>query len=75
MIMSLDRVRCGQWGCVTYVDTQPQLRRRLRDFGLVPGTRVRKRYATPGGHVVAIELRGSVLALRRNDLHCIQVSI
>ena len=43
MIMPLDQVRCGQWACVMHVDTRPQLRQRLRDFGLVPGTRVRRR--------------------------------
>lgn len=75
MIMPLDQVRCGQWACVMHVDTRPQLRQRLRDFGLVPGTRVRRRYASPGGHVVAIELRGSVLALRKSDLHCIRVNL
>ena len=75
VIMPLDQVRCGQWVCVTRVDTRPQLRQRLRDFGLVPGTRIRRRYASPGGHVVAIELRGSVLALRKSDLHCIRVRL
>lgn len=75
MTTTLDQVCCGKWACVIQVDTKPQLRQRLRDFGLVPGTRVRRCYATPGGHVVAIELRGSVLALRKNDLHRIRVRI
>lgn len=75
MIMPLDQVCCDQWACVMHVDTRPQLRQRLRDFGLVPGTRVCRRYSSPGGHVVAIELRGSVLALRKNDLHCIWVCL
>ena len=75
VIMTLDQVRCGRWACVLQVDTQPQLRQRLRDFGLVPGTRVRRCYAGPGGHVAAIELRGSVLALRTRDLRCIRVRV
>ncbi len=75
MVMPLDQVCCGQWALVTEVCTKPQLRQRLREFGLVPGTRVRRRHVSLGGHVVAIELRGSVLALRRNDLHGIQVRI
>ena len=74
-MMSLDQVRCGHWVKVMRVDTKPQLRQRLRDFGLVPGTRVRYRCASPGGHVVAIELRGSVLALRKKDLQCIWVRL
>lgn len=75
MILPLDQVCTGVWTCVIGVDTDRQLRRRLRDFGLVPGTRVRRRYASPGGDVVAIELRGSVLALRRSDLHRIRVCL
>ena len=75
VVMPLDQVCCGQWALVTEVCTKPQLRQRLREFGLVSGTRVRIRYVSVGGHVAAIELRGSVLALRRNDLHGILVRI
>lgn len=75
MIMSLDQVCIDVWACVISVDTDLQLQLRLRDFGLVPGTRVRRRYASPGGDVVAIELRGSVLALRKSDLHGIRVCL
>lgn len=75
VIMSLDQVATGAWACVIGIDTGCDLRRRLRAFGLVPGTRVRRRYASPGGDVVAIELRGSVLALRKCDLRRIRVQL
>jgi len=75
MILHLDQVCTGVWTCVIEIDTTAQLRQRLRSFGLVPGTRVRRRYASPGGDVVAIELRGSVIALRKRDLHRIRVSV
>ena len=75
MILPLDQVCCSKWACVIDVDAQPQFRQRLRDFGLVPGTHVRRRYGSPGGHVIAIELRGSVLALRKSDLRRIQVRV
>ena len=75
MILPLDQVCTGMWACVTDIDTSPRLRQRLKDFGLVPGTRVRRRYASPGGDVVVIELRGSVLALRKRDLHRIRVCV
>ena len=73
MILHLDQVCLGAWGSVVSIDTSRDLRARLRDFGLVPGTKVRRRYCSPGGHVTAIELRGSVLALRSRDLHGIRV--
>lgn len=75
MVLPLDQVCTGTWACVTEIDTSARLRQRLRDFGLVPGTRVRRRYTSPGGDVVAIELRGSVLALRKKDLHRIRVCL
>lgn len=72
-MMHLDQVCFGAWGSVVSIDTSCDLRARLRDFGLVPGTKVRRRYCSPGGDVTAIELRGSVLALRSRDLHGIRV--
>ena len=73
MEMSLDRLRLGQQGVVTCIDTDMALQRRLRAFGLVPGTSVSCRYRTPDGSVTALELRGTVLALRRRDIHHIWV--
>ena len=75
MVLPLDQVCTGVWGSVVCIDTEIHLQQRLRDFGLVPGTRVRSRYASPAGDVVAIELRGSVLALRKHDLHRIRVRV
>ena len=75
MDISLDRLCSGVWATVVCVDTAAQLRQRLCDFGLVPGTKVRCRYRSPGGDVAAIELRGSVLALRKKDLQCIRVLV
>lgn len=75
MVLPLDQLCTGVWGCVTGIDTTAQLRQRLRDFGLVPGTWVRRRYASPAGDVIAIELRGSVIALRKQDLQWIRVRV
>lgn len=75
MILPLDQVCAGVWARVMDIDTSAHLRHRLRDFGLVPGTQVRCRYAGPGGYIVAVELRGSVLALRKRDLRRIRVCV
>lgn len=73
MEISLDRVRPGVQSVVTAIRVQEALERRLRDFGLVPGTRVCCCYRSPGGQVTALELRGTVLALRTKDLRGIRV--
>ena len=74
METGLDHVRPGEVAVVTQVSTEPELRLRLKALGLVPGTRIRCRCRCPWGHVTALELRGSVLALRTRDLRKIRVS-
>lgn len=73
METGLDRVRPGGVAVVTQVNVDPVLKHRLKAFGLVPGTKVCCRYRCPWGHVTALELRGSVLALRTKDLRKIRV--
>ena len=73
METSLDRLRPGCRAVVTQINTDAALCKRLRDFGLVPGTKVTCRYRSPWGDVTALELRGSTLALRTADLRKIRV--
>lgn len=73
METGLDRLRPGMAATVTRVDTDPVLRRRLRAFGLVPGTQVRCCYRCPWGTVTALELGGTVLAVRTEALRKIRV--
>jgi Fe2+ transport system protein FeoA len=73
METGLDRLRPGMTAVVVRVDPEPGLRRRLRDFGMVPGPRISCRYRCPWGDMTALELRGSILALRTKDLSKIRV--
>ncbi len=69
----LDDLRPGDAAVVKAVNTNTHLRRRLQDFGFVPGTLVTCRYLGPGRKVAALEFRGTVLALRMADLRDIRV--
>lgn len=73
MQTTLDRLRLGMRAVVTGIDVSTELKCRLSDFGLVPGTRVCCRYRSPGGQVTALELRGTVIALRTGDMKKIRV--
>lgn len=73
MELPLDRLKPGQRAVVIHIGTEERLRHRLRQFGLVPGTRLTCRYRNPWGDVTALELRGTVLALRTRDLADIRV--
>jgi len=48
-------------------------RRRLLDLGVVPGTRISARLTAAGGDPVAYEIRGALIALRREQAEWIRV--
>lgn len=73
MEVSLDSIFPGMQALITGIHVEHHLRQRLQDFGLIPGTLVRCRYWNPGRTVVALELRGSILALRSKDARRIDV--
>lgn len=73
MDMELSRLLPGSRGRVTAVRCREVLRCRLRSFGLIPGTEIYVRYRSPGGGVTALELRGTVVALRTRELRGIRV--
>lgn len=68
MECDLKELRPGEAAQVTAMPEGTPLSRRLTEFGMVPDTAVRCRYWGPGGHLTALELRGAVIALRREEL-------
>lgn len=75
MKMSLARLPAGIPAAVVSLSCDRLLVRRLRDFGLIPGTILTVRYRSPYGGVTALECRGAVIALRTKDLQGIQVQL
>jgi len=73
VVCGLDTLRPGCGGVVVHIQGSGDLTQRLKDFGFVPGTRVQCLYAGPGGKVKTIACRGSVIALRTQDIRKIQV--
>ena len=65
--ITLDALRVGQWGQVAEVLTEPAMRRRLLDLGLVPGTAVSCTAVSPAGDPAAYLIRGAGIGLRRRD--------
>lgn len=53
---------------------RPPERRRLLDLGFVPGTPVEVEMVSPGGDPTAYRVRGTVVALRREQANLIRVS-
>ncbi len=75
MEISLERLEPGTRAAVTQIRSAEPLRCRLRQFGLVPGTVLCVRYRSPDGGVTALELRGTVIALRTRELKKIRVRL
>ena len=66
-IVTLDRLRPGESGIVQGYSEAQELHHRLKELGLVAGTRVRVRRCAPLGDPMEILLRGYSLSIRKQD--------
>jgi len=64
---TLNTVPVGSFALVTKINAQGLTRRRLLDLGLVPGTRVEVIRRSPVGDPIAFNIRGAVIALRKEE--------
>ncbi len=66
--VTLDEVPVGMMAWVTSVEvSDPQMRRRLQDLGIINGTRVVCKQTTSKGHMKSFLVRGAVIAIRKED--------
>ncbi len=63
---TLNRLSNGSFALVKEVMAEGLTRRRLLDLGLVPGTKVEVIRRSPAGDPIAFNIRGAVIALRRD---------
>ena len=66
-ITTLSQLLPGRRGIVKSLEAEGPDRRRLLDLGLVPGTVVEAIRKSPAGDPVAYQIRGAVIALRREQ--------
>jgi ferrous iron transport protein A len=74
-IVLLRQMAKGQEGTIHRVTASGELGRRIRDMGLVPGTRFRIRGRAPLKDPVAIRVRNFILTLRNNESDFIEVEV
>ena len=72
-IISLRQMQIGQSGRIATVEALGEMGRRIRDMGLIPGTRVTLQKVAPMGDPIEIRVRGYELTLRVEDGKKIQV--
>jgi len=64
---TLNEIMPGGFATVKEIITDGDMRRRLLDIGLTPGTRVECIGKSPGGDPKAFLIRGAVIAIRAED--------
>lgn len=67
MEMTLNCLRQGERAKITALHMTGGLRRRLLDFGFIEGTEICCMRISPAGNPVLYAVRGTLLALRRQD--------
>lgn len=71
--MTLDQLKPNAAATVVALTSEGAERRRMLDLGILPGTRVEAVMGSPLGDPVAYRVRGSVVALRREQARQIQI--
>lgn len=74
-MLPLHRMQEGQRGTVEIIRLQGAVLQRILDLGLTEGCPVRCRLRSPAGGPIAYEIRGAVIALRRQDASKILVRL
>ena len=73
--INLRRMKRLESGTITAVTANGEMGRRIRDMGLVPGTRVTIQGRAPLKDPVALRLLGFTLTLRNSEADYIQVEV
>jgi len=64
---ALSQLCTGEEGTVTSLDISGRMRRRLQDLGVINGTKITCVFHAPFGDPTAYEVRGALIALRKED--------
>lgn len=75
MRINMRRMEVNQIGKITAVRAEGELGRRIRDMGIVPGTKIKIQGKAPLNDPVAIRLIGFTLTLRNNEADYIDVEV
>lgn len=71
--MTIKELRSDRWARVHSLDGDASLTTRLMEMGFTPGERVRMVAQSPFSDPIAVNIRGSVFALRNFEANCIKI--
>lgn len=70
---TLEDLKPGQCATVTALHSKGLERRRMMDLGIIPGTLIQAEFDSPMGDPVAYKIRGTLVALRREQAEYIDI--
>jgi len=73
--MTLDKLDIDKCAVIINLNCKGDLRRRLLDLGLVHGTNIKAIFKNPIGNPIAYEVRGTTIALRKEDSKLINCNL
>lgn len=73
--MNMRLMKDNQEGIICSVKARGELGRRIRDMGLVPGTKIKVRGRAPLYDPVALRVMGFTLTLRNREADAIEVEV
>ena len=74
-IIAMRNMKESQSGTITAVKVNGELGRRIRDMGLVPGTKIKIQGRAPLKDPVALRVMDFTLTLRNNEADHIEVEV
>lgn len=74
-ITYLNKLPINTLGKIKKIEAPLNIKRRLLDLGLIEGTTIIPVFKSPLGDPTAFYVRGSLIALRKNDINEIEVNV
>ena len=71
----LNDLNIGVLGVIDELKANPSIKGRLMDIGFVPGARIVPVMKNVGGNMVAYQVKGTIVALRKDDTSEIRVHV
>lgn len=71
--MKMYEIKPGEYGRVRSLEAEGNIRRRLLDLGLIPGTVIQNIRRSPLGDPTLYAIRGAMIALRKEEAGLVNV--
>lgn len=73
--ITLNKLPINTYGRIHSLHCVGSIRRRILDLGMINGTKIKPILKSPSGDPTAYEVRGTIIALRKEDSDNIEVDI